>query len=250
MRILLTNDDGAESPGILLLADALRGGGHRVFMVAPSADASAVSHSITFFKGSRKFAEIGRDSYAFDGTPVDCVVVALKGAIPELDAEAGGEPPDAVVSGINRGANLGTDIVFSGTAAAARQGAFYGVPSLALSLAGGGTWHWEMAVAFAAERLGEMLARWKPDSFVNVNIPNRSEKPLGLARAFPSLRLYRDRVSLRREPGGDAFCDPMLEEIGARPEPGSDWNAVAENSASLSEIFIYPALLEDINLRC
>jgi len=250
MRILLTNDDGADSPGILLLAQALRAAGHRVFMVAPSGDASGLSHSISFFKGSRKFAEIGRDSYSFDGTPVDCVVVALRGGIPELDMTRDGAPPDAVVSGINRGANLGTDIVFSGTAAAARQGAFCGIRSLALSLLyAEGEWHWDMAVAFVLERLPEMLAGWKPDSFVNVNIPNRAEKPLGLVRAFPSLRRYNDRVNVRLAGDGHRYCEAKPGPIGAEHDPGSDWNTVGENNASLSEIFIHPVLLEHVDRR-
>jgi len=257
VRILLTNDDGAESPGILLLADALRGAGHRVFMVAPSSDKSGVSHSISFFKGSRKLAEIQRDGYSFDGTPVDCVIVALRGGVPELDmTERGsGTPPDVVISGINRGANLGTDIVFSGTVAAARQGAFYGIRSLALSLVhgfhvhGDVPWHWNTAVDFVLERLDEMLAYWKPDSFVNVNIPNRGEKPQGLVHAFPSLRYYSDDITVSHGPDGHRYCSANLGEAGARPDPGSDWKTVAENSASISGVFVHPVLLEDVRMR-
>lgn len=253
MRVLMTNDDGAQSPGILLLRDAMRSAGHRVFMVAPSFDASGVSHSITFFKGSRKLAEIEKDSYSFDGTPVDCVIVGMRGGIPELDTSpsGGGSLPDAVISGINRGANLGTDVVFSGTAAAARQGAFRGVPSLALSLvqAEDGAWNWDMAVAFAMERLDELLAGWKPDSFVNVNIPNRREKPEALVRAFPSLRLYEDDIDVYHAPDGNRYCVARMHEIKARPDPGSDWSAVAGNKASLSDIFIHPVPPEDLGRR-
>ncbi|MCL2558661.1 MAG: 5'/3'-nucleotidase SurE, partial [Treponema sp.] len=89
MRLLLTNDDGAASPGILLLAEAMRRAGHRVFMVAPQSDSSGISHAVTFFKGERKLAEIGRDAYALEGTPADCVIVALRGGIPELDMNSG-----------------------------------------------------------------------------------------------------------------------------------------------------------------
>jgi len=248
--LLLTNDDGADSPGILTLADALRGAGHRVVMVAPAADNSGASHSISFFKGSRKLAEIGRDDFSFDGTPVDCVVVALRGGIPEMDATRGGTAPDAVISGINRGANLGTDVVFSGTAAAARQGAFMGIPSLALSLVyGDGEWRWGAAVEFVVERLDEMLARWRPDSFVNVNIPNRAEKPLGLVHAFPSLRRYDDRVEVSRGPDGHMYCSANPEIVGARPDVGSDWLVVEGNNASVSEIFAHPALLGNVNVN-
>jgi len=253
MRVLLTNDDGVDSPGIFLLASALRDAGHRVFMVAPSFDASGVSHSISFFKGSRKLAEIERDSYSFDGTPADCVTVALKGGIPELSmAETGdGTPPGVVISGINRGANLGTDIVFSGTAAAARQGAFYGIPSLALSLVGTDwkTWNWDMAVAFVMERFGEMLSYWKPDSFVNVNIPNRKEQPLGLVHSFPSLRCYDDDIDVYNAPDGNTYCVAKLEDVTARSEEGSDWNTILENNASISDVFIHPVLLEHVSRR-
>jgi len=254
MRILLTNDDGAGSPGITLLAGALRDAGHKVVMVAPSSNCSGASHSISFFKGTRKFAEIGRDSYSFDGTPADCVLVALRGGLPEMDTTSGGKAPDAVVSGINKGANLGTDIVFSGTAAAARQGAFYGIPSLALSLVHMGnwereTWHWDDAVAFSVERLEEMLARWKPDSFLNVNLPNLGVKPLGLERAFPCARVYKDRIDVGVGEDGQTYCSADLNEPGARLEEGSDWNAIVANRASLSEIFIHPALLEDVRRR-
>jgi len=258
MRILLTNDDGAGSPGILLLADALRAAGHRVFMVAPAADNSGVSHALSFFKGRLEFAEIGRDEWSLNGTPADCVAVALRGGIPELDMDFG-SPPDAVVSGINRGSNLGTDIVYSGTAAAARQGAMCGVPSLALSLVYPGTesgevpegtagagWDWEAAVAFAAARLDEMLGMWAPGAFLNVNIPNRGSPPLGLAKAFPSMRFYNDRVRLESE-GGTVFAAPISFEIGTKPEEGSDWHAVSRGYAAVSAVCVRPVLLEEVN---
>jgi len=256
MRILLTNDDGADSPGILLLADALRGAGHRVFMVAPSYNASGVSHCITFFKGPRKFAEIGRDSYSLDGTPADCVVVAVRGGIPEIDMRKG-TPPDAVISGINHGANLGTDIVYSGTAAAARQAAFGGIRSLALSLVHADlfSWddkavHWNTAVAFVTERLDEMLGYWKPDTFVNVNIPNRAEKPAALVRAFPSRRIYNDRITLQKGADGETYCHAGIEEVSGNSRNGSDWDVVGENNASLSEVYIHPVLLENVGSGC
>ncbi|MCL1991324.1 MAG: 5'/3'-nucleotidase SurE, partial [Spirochaetes bacterium] len=119
MRILLTNDDGIKSPGLFLLADALRSGGHRVFVVAPDTERSGMSHSVTFFANPCKLRPLGEDTWSCSGTPADCVVVALNGGLPQLSL-AGGAPPDLVLSGINRGANLGTDVVYSGTAAAAR----------------------------------------------------------------------------------------------------------------------------------
>jgi 5'-nucleotidase len=249
MRLLLTNDDGINSPGLLLFAAALRKAGHRVFVLAPSADRSGVSHSITFLNGPTKIVRIDEDTWSCDGTPVDCVVIGLMGGLPEC------APFDAIVSGINRGANLGTDLVYSGTAAAARQGALCGIPSLALSLLAGApslegapskegdAWYWDMAVAFALERFAEMLAFWKPGCFVNVNIPGQKEKPCGLVHAFPSLRYYNDSIEIYCAPDGQRYCFAKSGEVSAKPEKGSDWEAVTGNNASISDILIHPALL-------
>jgi len=140
MRILLTNDDGVSSPGIRLLANALRSAGHRVITVAPDVNRSGNSHSILFLNHALKLSEIDFDTWSCSGSPVDCVVTALLGGIPEIciatdTAELNMEKaPDLVLSGINAGANLGTDIVYSGTAASARQGSVFEIPSVALSL--------------------------------------------------------------------------------------------------------------------
>ena len=254
MRILLTNDDGISSPGILLLAAALREAGHAVFVVAPALDRSGVSHCISFLSGPSRLTEIEKDTWACSGTPADCVIVSLLGGIPELcivrDPNYMAEntvPPDLVISGINRGANLGTDIVYSGTAAAARQGALCGIPSIALSLVEGGPiWYWETAVIFVIERLEEMIAYWKPGSFVNVNMPNQEEIPSSLVHAFPSFRYYNDRMDIFHAPDGHRYCFAKAGEIGADPQQGSDWEAVTHNNVSISEIYIYPALLESV----
>jgi 5'-nucleotidase len=237
MRLLLTNDDGINSPGIMLLASALREAGHKVFVLAPVADRSGVSHSITFLRGPNKIVQIDEDTWYCDGTPVDCVVIGLMGGLPESAS------PDVIVSGINRGANLGTDIIYSGTAAAARQGALCNIPSLALSLVEGDAWHWDMAVTFATERFAEMLAFWKPDCFVNVNIPSQKEMPRGLVHAFPSFRYYNDSMETYYAPDGQRYCFARAGKINVKPEKGSDWEAVAGNNASISDILIHPALL-------
>jgi len=237
MRLLLTNDDGINSPGLLPLAAALRKAGHKVFVLAPSADRSGVSHSITFLNGPIKIVRVDNDTWCCDGTPVDCVVIGLMGGLPEC------MPLDAIVSGINCGANLGTDLVYSGTAAAARQGALCNIPSLALSLVKADAWYWDMAVAFAAERFAEMLAFWKPGCFVNVNIPGQKETPRGLVHAFPSLRYYNDSIETYYAPDGQRYCFAKAGKISAKPEEGSDWEAVAGSNASMSDILIHPALL-------
>jgi len=244
MRILLTNDDGVKSPGIQLLADRLRTVGHRVVVVAPETDQSGVSHSIAFFARPTKLTLIAEDTWSCGGTPGDCVAIALLGGLPEVFTPD--SPPDMVVSGINRGANLGTDIVYSGTAAAARQGALHDIPAIALSLIEADEWHWDMAVDFAVERLDEIKAYWKPDSFVNVNIPNRREKPRELVHAFPSFRYYNDSIEIHHAPDGHRYCFTRTGKVASRPEHGSDDAVTAEHNASVSEIFIHPVLWESV----
>jgi 5'-nucleotidase len=256
MRILLTNDDSINSPGITLLAAALRKAGHRVFVVAPEANQSGVSNAIRFLDGPSMLTQIGEDTWSCGGTPADCVIIALKGGIPELcvidgESRKRKQPPpiDLIISGINQGANLGTDIVYSGTAAAARQGAFFQIPSLALSLLHhGDEWNWDMAVSFAVERLDEMASYWKPDSFINVNIPNRREKPAALVHAFPSLRYYNDSIEVYQAPDGCQYCFAKAWAVSAQMEmeQGSDCAVTAGNNASLSEIFIHPVLRESV----
>jgi len=251
MRILLTNDDSIKSPGITLLAAALRKAGHRVYVVAPETNQSGVSNAIRFLDGPTKLTQTGEDTWVCGGTPADCVVIALKGGIPELCLKSHSSSPiDLIISGINQGANLGTDIIYSGTAAAARQGAFFNIPSLALSLLHqGNEWNWDMAVDFTVERLDEMVSRWKPDSFINVNIPNRREKPSALVHAFPSLRYYNDSIEVYQAPDGGRYCFTKAWAISTQVEPDSDTAVTAENNASLSEIFIHPVLRESVKER-
>jgi 5'-nucleotidase len=191
-------------------------------------------------------------------------VVSLLGGIPALCLETGPETPpeasapDLIISGINRGANLGTDITYSGTASAARQGALCNIPSLALSLVEGFAWNWEMAVIFVMENLEEMVSNWKPHSFINVNIPNQRDFPSALIHTFPSLRYYNDSIETYLAPDGCRYCFAKTGEISVFPQgsvPGalsgaevSDWEAVEKNNASLSRIYIHPVLLESVKL--
>jgi 5'-nucleotidase len=242
MQILLTNDDGAACPGLGLLAGALREAGHRVFALAPDSDRSGVSHAISFFNAPCKLTEIEEDTWSCSGTPVDCVALALLEAIPGISVST----LDLVISGINRGANLGTDILYSGTAAAARQAALAGIPALALSLVEEDGWHWETAVSFAVKRLDKMRNFWKAGTFVNVNFPNRAEPPFGRVRAFPSRRRYNDTIDLYKSSDGAVYCFVRGGKTGADPEAGSDYEAVCGNYASVSPVYVHPVLTEDI----
>jgi 5'-nucleotidase len=234
MNILLTNDDGLESPGILLLAGALREKGHRVLVVAPDRNRSGVSHSISFLAGPLVLSPRGEDAWACSGLPVDCVIAALLGGVPVK--------PDLVVSGINRGANLGTDLLYSGTAAAARQGSLFMVPSIALSLVEGpeGIFYWDQAIRFFLSHLDEILGRWKADTFVNVNIPNNPQGPSGMAPAFPSRRQYHDSLELMEAPNGDRYCFFHAGQVESFHQEGSDRELISRNLAALSSVWVHP----------
>jgi 5'-nucleotidase len=184
------------------------------------------------------------DTWACSGNPADCVIAGMLGALPLK--------PELILSGINRGANLGTDLVYSGTAAAARQGGFFSVPSIALSLVespGGGEFHWDMAVSFVVKKLKEFAALWEPDTFLNVNIPNSPGGPEGSRISFPCRRQYGDRLSLMEAPNGDRYCFALAGEASVRPEPGSDWDAVSRNLVSLSPVLLHPVIDRTVNIR-
>jgi len=255
MRILLTNDDGISSPGIVLLAKALRDEGHRVFIVAPDSNRSGASHSITFLDRPCKLLELEKDSWSCSGTPVDCVVTSLLGGIGELNILYPDDTkidaaklPDLLLSGINVGANMGTDITYSGTAAAARQGSFFGIPSIALSLVENKrVWNWEPVISYIIENLGEMKAFWKSGTFINVNFPNTGKKPSALVPVFPSLRYYNDSILNYTAPHGGLYCFATGGKTSSngengQPQEGSDWAEVNKGNAALSVIISQPVV--------
>jgi 5'-nucleotidase len=232
MNILLTNDDGIDSPGLLLLAEALREkGGRRVLVLAPNRDRSGSSHSIRFLWDPLKLSGRGSDTWVCSGSPADCVILALLGALPVM--------PDLVISGINRGANLGTDLVYSGTAAAARQGGLGNIPAIALSLAGRGEFFWNMAVSWTVDHLEELRKIWVPHTFVNVNIPNSPGGPGGMVFAAPARMVYADTLSIHKA-GGHSWCFFEHGDVSAVPETGSDWEAVSKNLAAVSPVYVHP----------
>jgi 5'-nucleotidase len=233
MNILLTNDDGIDSPGLLLLAEALRNRGKdRVLVLAPDRDRSGVSDSISFLKDPLRVHPRGPDTWSCSGTPADCVILSFLGGLTEK--------PDMVISGINRGGNLGNDLVYSGTVAAARQAGIQGTPAIALSLAGRKEFFWDMAVSFFLARFDEFAGQWKKGTFVNINIPNTAEGPAGTAPAFPSKRFYHDRVKDFLASNGDRWYFIDLGDGDTVYEAGSDRDRIAHNLASVSVVHAYP----------
>lgn len=254
MKILLTNDDGISSPGITLLADSLRAAGHRVFVVAPDINRSGCSHSILFLNSPLKLSEIDKDTWVCTGTPVDCIITALLGGIPELCVSTEGtdlnmeKAPDIILSGINAGANLGTDIVYSGTAGAARQGSFLGIPSVALSLVESEIpWQWETIIPYVTEKLISIMGYWKAGAFVNVNFPNTGNKPFALVPTFPSLRYYCDRIVAYISPEGQRYCFVKSGKVENIPEEGSDWAEVLKGNAAFSLVLSQPVAINRDN---
>lgn len=165
-RVLLTNDDGIDAPGLAVLEEIASAIAEEVWVVAPEHDRSGTSHSISLHAPLR-INEEGERRYAVSGTPGDCVVMAVRYLM------AGAEP-DLVLSGVNRGANLGVETVFSGTVGAAMTGLLLGIPSLALSqtFIDREDVPWHTARALAPDILGRLLKNgWNPQSCLNINFP-------------------------------------------------------------------------------
>ncbi len=231
MRILLTNDDGIHSEGIRQLEKTL-GARHELWLVAPESEKSGGSHSITL-KDSIRARCMGEHRFACRGTTADCVIVSLLGLIPPK--------VDMVISGVNHGPNLGTDILFSGTAAGARQGALMGVPSVAISLgAYAPPFDFSGAAEFVFRNLQTFRDLWTDDHFLNINFPAGAAENVDSVITFPSRRIYRDRLNTYRAPNGDMFCFVHGAVPEAHFEAGSDCQVLSEGRISISPIHAHP----------
>ncbi len=231
MRILISNDDGIESPGLLALVQELENE-HEVWVTAPDRERSGMSHSITL-RDPVRFRQVDTRRFACDGTPADTVLYALLGAIPMQ--------PDIIISGINRGPNLGTDIIYSGTAAAARQGALVGLPSIAVSVAPlKPPFPFEKAARFVRNNIELLLELWSSDHFININFPPPSVQVNDVAITHPSRRIYSDKAESFQSPNGDIYYFLTGDSIHAEEEEGSDWNAVQAGKISISPVYLHP----------
>ena len=167
------------------------------------------------------------------GSPADCVLVALLGLV--------GGQVDLVLSGVNHGPNLGTDIVYSGTAAAAREAALHGVPGIALSLCRyDPPYDFGRVSTYVRDNLAVLRDLWRPGCFVNVNFPTRPERYLGTALTVPCVRDYRDRLATFDAPRGDRYCFLSGDLPSAVPEDGSDHDAVERGYVSVSLVDTQP----------
>ncbi len=236
MRILLTNDDGISAPGLQATRRALRElDGVEVDVIAPDSNRSATARSITT-RSPLSVEEVefgdGHSGFATDGTPVDCVRFAELGLL--------GGRPDLIVSGINHGANLGDDITYSGTVAAALEGIVLGIPAIALSQqsSGGGMGYvsgrfdFDVAAAFTARLVERLATESMPEAtLINVNCP--AGEPKGIEVTKLGKRIYNDELKLVGEESEDAVAGAMRSTAGSRatrrsraptssPSPGAD----------------------------
>src|SRR3954467_2287997 len=165
-RILISNDDGIDAPGIQLLEKVARELSNDVWVVAPEMEQSGASHSLTTRRPLR-LNEVGERRFAVDGTPTDCVLLALKKLLRD-------RPPDLVLSGINGGSNVGEDLTYSGTVAAAIEATLLGIPAIALSqdFREGHPIPWDTGEAFAPDMIRRLLKTpWPASTLFNINFP-------------------------------------------------------------------------------
>jgi len=197
--VLITNDDGVHSPGLMALFRAMKALAEAV-VVAPDRERSAVSHALTIHRPLRVH-RLREGVYSVDGTPTDCVAVAVGKLLPQR--------PQLIVSGINRGGNLGDDLTYSGTVSAAIEGTILGIPSMAVSLNVGSTEHahYETAQHYAAVLARKVLEEALPyDTLLNVNVPNLPLKEVkGVRFTRQGKRVYDGAVHEIHSPWGELY---------------------------------------------
>lgn len=232
MKILITNDDGILAPGILSLKKAIESFA-KTIVVAPEREQSASSHSLTLHKPLRiNKINIQRQflGYTVNGTPSDCVVLAVK--------EILGEKPDLVVSGINRGGNLGGDVTYSGTVSAAMEGTVLGINSFSISVTSQKATNFEFAAWFALHLAkvlkGKRLPRW---TFLNINIPNlKKEEIEGIEITSQSTQHYKANIEKRVDLKGREYYWIGGYMPYNDVKPGTDLYAIKNKRVSITPI--------------
>jgi 5'-nucleotidase len=229
MKILLSNDDGYQAPGLVALYEAIKDLGE-VEVVAPEHNNSAKSNALTLY-APLSVRQANNGFRYINGTPADCVHVALTGLL--------GYRPDLVVSGINNGANMGDDTIYSGTVGAAMEGYLFGIPAIAFSQTQKGWAHLESAARKARELVQHLLGECSPESpwLLNVNIPNLAYEEL---KSFQVCRLGRrhaaEKVIAQTSPHGET----MYWIGGAGPAKdgaeGTDFHATAQGHVSITPL--------------
>jgi len=233
MRVLVSNDDGVDAPGIRFLADALRAAGHEVTVVAPDRDRSGASNSLTLDQPIRA-TQRANNIWSVAGTPTDCVHLALSGM---LDAD-----PHIVLSGINNTSNLGDDVIYSGTVAAAMEGRCLGLPAIAVSLASveHKALHYESAARAAVEITARLIVDPLPaDTILNVNVPDLAWEDI---KGFEVSRLgnrHRAEPCIQQtDPRGRPIWWIGPPGLAQDAGPGTDFHAVRNGFISITPIHV------------
>jgi 5'-nucleotidase len=233
-NILITNDDGCDAPALAALAKALSGLG-RVTVFAPDHNWSAAGHTKTMHKPLRiteSSLPDGTPLFVTTGTPSDCVGLALLGVVPET--------PDMVISGINQGSNLGHDITYSGTVAAAMEAAVFGIAAIAASQeeAGDARGDLEFAAGIVADLARRLLSDGLPgNTFLNVNFPALpSAEVRGIQITRLGRRVYRDVLIRRLDPRGRPYYWIGGDPPAGDPDDGTDMGAVARGYVSVTPL--------------
>ena len=230
LHILVSNDDGYRAPGIAILAEALSVE-HRVSVVAPERNCSGASNSLTLERGLRA-CEVTPDVYYVDGTPTDTVHLAITGLLKSR--------PDMIVSGINAGANMGDDVLYSGTVAAAMEGRHLGLPALAVSMNSYTPDHYESAARAVVQLLKNIgQTEFAANTILNINVP---DVPWSQIKGFKATRLGNRHQSegmiVQQDPRGDPmyWVGPPGEAQDAGE--GTDFYAVSHNYVSVTPLQI------------
>ena len=231
MRILLSNDDGVLATGLDYLQDALGGAGD-VFVVAPEREQSGASRSLTLDRPLR-VRQMGERTYSVDGTPTDCVLLAVRG-IPDMVQVH----PDLIVSGINHGPNLGDDVTYSGTVAAAAEGCLMGIPSVAISLASWEQAHFDTAARVARIIVDQLHERAiPPGTLLNVNIPDLPFAQLrGTRVTCLGRRVYPDVIVAELDPRGKPCYWIGGDKPTWLPGEGTDFEAIQAGFVSITPL--------------
>jgi 5'-nucleotidase len=230
IRILVTNDDGIQSPGLTMLAKALARLGE-VWVVAPDRERTAVAHAVTLHKPLRVH-QLKKRIYAVNGTPVDCVNLALLNLLPKR--------PHLLVSGINKGVNLGDDVLYSGTVSAAVEGTILGVPSMAVSQEGRDQFNFATGAHYALLVARLILQRGLPEeTLLNLNIPDRALRAVTGARVTClSRRRFDNPIIEKVDPHGRIYYWIAGTRVSWSRSKDADHEAIEEGAVSLTPIHL------------
>ena len=251
MRILLTNDDGIEAPGLNVLEEIARTLSDDIWIVAPETDQSGAAHSLTLHEPMR-CRSVARQKFAVKGTPTDCVIMGVR----HLMADT---PPDLVLSGVNAGQNIADDVTYSGTIAGAMEGTMLGIPSIAMSQAypftRGSLVKWQTPLDLGPMLIRQCLdAGWPDDVLLNINFPDCDAGDI--TNTLITRQGKRDQglinIEERRDTRGTPYYWFVLEEQTSNPANGTDLKAIYDGHISITPIGLnltHSSTLDDLKQK-